>query len=128
MPALKIYLVENSPLIRQELIATLEELADVQVVGWADNEAAAVAWLTDPVNSPGLVIVDLHLDSGSGLGVLRALQHRAQRLCKVVLSNDTSPWVGRRCLELGADRVFDKSGDIEELLSYGLASARPHHG
>lgn len=128
MPPLKTYLVEDSPLIRQDLVATLEELAGVQVVGWASGETAAVGWLTDPAHDPGLVIVDLFLDDGSGLGVLRALHERHLPLRTVVLSNYATPEVRQRCLELGADRVFDKSGDIEDLLSYcrEAAASAPH--
>jgi DNA-binding NarL/FixJ family response regulator len=118
MPPLYTYLVEDSPLIRQDLTATLEELAGVQVVGWAGSESTAVAWLADASHLPGLVIVDLFLDDGSGLGVLRALRLRPSPLRVVVLTNYATPEMRQRCLELGAERVFDKSGDIEDLLQY----------
>ena len=42
---LKTYLVEDNPVIRESLIATLEELAPVVVVGTADDELTAVQWL-----------------------------------------------------------------------------------
>jgi DNA-binding NarL/FixJ family response regulator len=118
MPALNTYLVEDSPLIREDLVATLEELADVCVVGWASGERDAVGWLSNPAHEPGLVIVDLFLEDGSGLGVLRAMHQRSRPLRTVVLSNYATPEVRQRCLDLGAERVFDKSGDIEDLLSY----------
>jgi len=118
MHPLQTYLVEDSPLIRHDLVATLEELADVQVVGWASGERAAVGWLSDPDHQPGLVIVDLFLGDGSGLGVLRAMHQRSKPLRAVVLSNYANPEVRQRCIELGAERVFDKSSDIEELLAY----------
>lgn len=118
MPPLNTYLVEDSPLIRQDLVATLEELGGVCVVGWASGESAAVGWLANPEHDPGLVIVDLFLEDGSGLGVLRAMHQRAPRLRAVVLSNYATPEVRQRCLDLGAERVFDKSEDIEDLLSY----------
>jgi len=41
-----------------------------------------------------------------------------------VLSNYASADVRRRCLALGADRVFDKSAQIDDLLSY--CRALPH--
>ena len=34
---LRVFLVEDSPVIRENLVATLEEIARVQVVGWADE-------------------------------------------------------------------------------------------
>jgi DNA-binding NarL/FixJ family response regulator len=36
----------------------------------------------------------------------------------VVLTNFATPDMRRRCLQLGADRVFDKSAELEELLIY----------
>jgi DNA-binding NarL/FixJ family response regulator len=118
MLALKTYLVEDSPVIRESLIATLEELTPVQVVGWAADEATALAWLAAPAHEATLVIVDLFLQSGSGLGLLRAMAHLPSRLHWVVLSNYITPKIRALCTELGADRVLDKSGDVQDLAAY----------
>ena len=120
MPILKTYIVEDSPVIRESLIATLEELVPVKVVGTAEDEANAVAWLTRAGNEAGLVIIDIFLKSGSGLGVLRAANtlpaHNLRKM--VVLSNYATPDMRRKCLALGADRVFDKSHEIDALITY----------
>jgi DNA-binding NarL/FixJ family response regulator len=119
MPApLHTYIVEDSPVIRENLIATLEELVPVRVVGTAADEATALRWLGEPGQRVDLVIVDLFLERGSGLGVLRAAQalHPPYRL--VVLSNFATPDMRRTCLALGADRVFDKSNEIDALVLY----------
>ncbi len=36
----------------------------------------------------------------------------------MVLTNYATPDMRRRCAQLGADRVFDKSAELEELLAY----------
>ncbi|MBP6764597.1 MAG: response regulator [Rubrivivax sp.] len=118
MPPLKTYIVEDSAVIREDLIGTLEELAPVQVVGWAADEASAMRWLREPANEATLVIVDLFLRAGSGLGVLRASQALQRGLHLVVLSNFATPEMRRQCLALGAERVFDKSVDVDSLLGY----------
>jgi DNA-binding NarL/FixJ family response regulator len=118
MPPLKTYIVEDSPVIRENLIATLEELGPVQVVGMAEDETTAVQWLTRPSNQFDLVIVDIFLKGGSGLGVLRAAHTLRQPHKLVVLSNYATPDMRRKCLDLGADRVFDKSNDIDALVLY----------
>lgn len=118
MSELKTYIVEDSQVIRDSLIETLEELVPVEVVGTADNETTAVHWLSEPANAVDLVIVDLFLKQGSGLGVLRAAHALAQRCTMVVLSNYATADMRRKCLALGADRVFDKSNDIEALIQY----------
>ncbi len=115
---LKIYLVEDSPVIRESLIATLEELVPVKVVGTAEDEKTAVHWLSQATNQCDLVIVDIFLKSGSGLGVLRAVKAFAKGHALVVLSNYATMDIRRKCLELGADMVFDKSTDIDALIQY----------
>lgn len=124
MPALKTYIVEDSPVIRENLIATLEELVSIEVVGAAEDEASAVHWLGQPGNHADLVIVDIFLKAGSGLGVLKAAQsvltppteEAPYRL--VVLSNYATKEMRKTCLSLGADRVFDKSNEIDALILY----------
>ncbi|MEO8117732.1 MAG: response regulator [Rhodoferax sp.] len=118
MPQLKTYIVEDSPVIRESLIAALEELVPVEVVGTAEDELTAVQWLTRPSNQCDLVIIDIFLKGGSGLGVLRAVNGLAPRCNLVVLSNYATQDIRRKCLELGADRVFDKSNEIDGLLLY----------
>ena len=120
MPPLKTYLVEDSPLIRDNLAATLQELTGLEVVGWADNERTAIAWLSAAGRAVDLVIVDLFLKTGSGLGVLRARAGPWKDTpCHViVLTNYATAEMKRRCASLGADRVFDKSREIDSLVDH----------
>jgi DNA-binding NarL/FixJ family response regulator len=123
MHTLKTYIVEDSSIVRTGLIELLEEAAPVQVIGTAEDELTALGWIDQSGSLCDLVIVDIYLKGGSGLGVLKA----AAGVCKpakwVVLSNHASPEMRSRCLELGADCVFDKSNEIDELLVYCNALA-----
>jgi DNA-binding NarL/FixJ family response regulator len=124
MHPLTTYIVEDSPVIRENLIATLEELVPLHVVGFAEDEDGAVDWLLDADHGADLVIVDIFLKAGSGLGVLRAVQAMQTKRRMVVLSNFATPDMRRKCLELGADSVFDKSADIDALIDYCATLAR----
>ena len=115
---LRTFFVEDNPTIRENLIGTLEELAEVQAIGCAETEDEGKAWLTAHAAQWDLAIVDLFLRQGSGLGVLAACRDRASEQKMVVLSNYATPDVRRRCAQLGVDAVFDKSGDIEALVDY----------
>ena len=48
-------------------------LGPLEVLAWADNEEAALQWLSDPAHECELVLIDLFLRSGSGMGLLSAL-------------------------------------------------------
>lgn len=115
---LRTYLVEDNPTIRENLIATLEELADVEAVGIAETESAGTDWLQQNPNAWDLAIVDLFLRQGSGLGVLTACRERQPHQKIVVLSNYATPDIRSRCAQLGVDAVFDKSNEIDALMDY----------
>lgn len=117
MSQIKAFIVEDSPVIRENLVAALEEMAPIAVVGTAEDEAGAVSWLAQSENHCDLVVIDIFLKSGSGLGVLKAAAS-SPFLKLVVLSNYATPDMRRKCLELGADRVFDKSNEIDALILY----------
>lgn len=128
MHPIRTYIVEDSALIREQLVAALEEMLPLNVVGTAEDEAGALLWLAGGAQRADLVIADIFLKGGSGLGVLRALRALPHGGRVVVLSNFATPDMRRRCLDLGADRVFDKSHEIDALLLYcaslsGAASA-----
>jgi len=115
---LRTYLVEDNPTIRENLIATLEELADVEAVGIAEPESAGTDWLQQNPDAWDLAIVDLFLRQGSGLGVLTACRERQPHQKIVVLSNYATPDIRSRCAQLGVDAVFDKSNEIDALMDY----------
>lgn len=115
---LKTYIVEDNPTIRENLIATLEELASVDTVGTADTENEGKEWLNGNPEEWNLAIIDLFLKQGSGLGVLAACRDRKAWQKVVVLSNYATADIRQRCAQLGVDAVFDKSNEIDALVDY----------
>jgi DNA-binding NarL/FixJ family response regulator len=118
MSHLKTYIVEDSLVIRENLIATLEELAPIKVIGVAEDESTAVEWLRQPGVAVDLVIIDIFLKTGSGLGVIQAGAELSDAPKLVVLTNYATQDMRRKCFQLGADEVFDKSHDIDGLIQY----------
>jgi DNA-binding NarL/FixJ family response regulator len=117
------YLVEDNRTIRDNLIPALEDLAGARVLGMAETETDAAAWLAAHADEWQLLIVDLFLKEGSGLGVLKACHDRRAAQRAVVLSNFVSSDIRARCMALGADAVFDKSRDLEAFFEYCTQSA-----
>ena len=115
---LKTFIVEDNPTIRENLIGTLEELADVQIAATSDTENDAKIWMAANPDGWNLAIVDLFLKQGSGLGVLAACRNRTVRQKVVVLSNYATADIRQRCAQLGVDAVFDKSNEIDALVEY----------
>ena len=122
---LKTYIVEDNPTIRENLIATLEELAGVDAVGMSETENESKRWLSENLGRWDLAIVDLFLKQGSGLGVLAACRGRNSLQKVVVLSNYATNDIRQRCAQLGVDAVFDKSNEIDALVDYCIEQRRP---
>jgi DNA-binding NarL/FixJ family response regulator len=116
---LRVYLVEDAVSYRDRLSDFLSEPGEVEMVGSADTEDAAMHELR--ARRPDVVIVDLHLKAGSGIGVIASL--RALRPDPpptiVVLTNYALPEFEVACRARGANYFFDKStqfGAVKTLL------------
>ncbi len=117
LPALRVFLVEDSPHVRDLLLDFLNEPGEVEIVGYADNEAESVAAIiADPVDA---VIVDLKLREGSGMAVIEKL--RAAKFDKqpkiIVFTNHPFPEIRKRAMQLGADYFYDKSAEYDSVRS-----------
>jgi two-component system, OmpR family, response regulator len=112
----RVYFVEDSSTVRDNLIETLKELAHVEPVGATESEHEANRWLA--ANDWDLAIIDLFLREGSGMNVLDTCRARRPNQKVVVLSNHASRDVRWRCAQLGADAMFDKSTELEKLVDY----------
>ena len=122
-PELRVVLVEDSAMLRGMLCEMLAELDGVGVVAEAEDEAGALAALE--AQRPDLAIIDLELRTGSGLGVLRQLQAEPERYGRpraVVFSNYGHAPVRARCEQLGVERFFDKSFQLDELIDFVQAA------
>jgi DNA-binding NarL/FixJ family response regulator len=113
---LHVFLVEDSPIIRERLTESLSTPGRIEVVGHADTEHGAVAALK--TTDWDVLVLDLQLKQGTGLGVLKALAGSKPEGAKViVLTNYAIPQFRDRSVALGADFFFDKSREYYRVKS-----------
>jgi DNA-binding NarL/FixJ family response regulator len=122
---IRTFLVEDNAVIRANLTETLEVLAGVEVVGYAEGTEKACDWLTSHGDEWDLAIVDLFLADGSGLAVVDATQTRSKAQHVIVLSNYTTAPMREKCRVLGAQMVFDRSTQVVDLIDYCVGLATP---
>ena len=115
---LNVFVVEDNAEIREGLAGALEELTCVRVVGASPTEDEAAAWLAREPHSWDLLIVDLFLQKGSGIRLLQRVRRAMPHQKLIVFSNYVNAGVRKRCAQLGADAVFDKSTEIDSLVDY----------
>jgi DNA-binding NarL/FixJ family response regulator len=113
---LQVFIVEDSPLLRDRLDAAVVSAGGV-VVGHREAANDAIAGLATA--QPDLVIIDIQLRSGTGFEVLRALQTTGcdRSATKIVLTNHAIAEYRDRSFQLGADAFFDKSSETSQLLA-----------
>ena len=110
-PSLRVLLVEDSSLLAARLSELIRRLPDVDLIDTVESEADAVNRITTAL--PHVLILDLHLRSGSGFGVLRSLARDkgAQRPKIVILTNFGLPEYRREAESFGVEAFLDKSRD-----------------
>jgi DNA-binding NarL/FixJ family response regulator len=115
----RVLLIEDSPALRHLLSGMIEDIAGVEIIGEVDAEDQALAVIEQ--FHPDVAIIDLELNQGSGLNVLRqicAQPDRYQGVHAVVFSNHAHASVRERCRMLGASAFFDKTFQMDDLLDY----------
>lgn len=118
MKPLTAFIVEDSALLLRELSAELEQTSAINVVASSDSEGDALRRLRVTAEAYDLIVIDVFLKEGSGLRVLRDAKRLQTQARVVVLTNYATLDVRKRCISLGADRVFDKSRQLEEFIDY----------
>jgi len=116
---LPVYVVEDAVAFRERLADYLAEPGRIEMAGFADTEDEAVEFLRSEM--PDVVIVDLHLKSGNGIGVIAAVRAAQPEPPPtiVVLTNYAFPEFELACRSRGANYFFDKStqfGAVKALL------------
>lgn len=119
----KVYLVEDSPQIRERLLALFAGVSGARTVGYADNADAAIRDIL--AERPNAVVLDVSLAQGSGIDVLRALRAQAPEVDVYMLTNFATPQYRRLCDRLGAKGFFDKSTEFE-LVRDAIAARTVH--
>ncbi|HXO63855.1 MAG TPA: response regulator [Steroidobacteraceae bacterium] len=113
--ALRVLLVEDSSLLADRLAELIGRLPNVDLIETVATEEDAISHVAK--DQPDALILDLHLRSGSGFGVLRALASSGsgQRPKVVILTNFSLPEYRREAELYGVAAFLDKSRDYFQL-------------
>ena len=111
--ASRVFLVEDSALIRERLLALLQGVDGVEVVGDADSAAEAVDGIV--ATSADVVVLDIKLRNSSGLEVLKRIKHLMPNVAVVMLTNYATPEYRDACRQAGATHFLDKTNEFENL-------------
>jgi DNA-binding NarL/FixJ family response regulator len=110
---MRLLIADDSELIVDRLIASLESIKGVEIVetaGTVERASEAVRALR-----PDVVILDMQMPGGSGLDVLESMKRDQVRSVVIVLTNFAYPQYKRKCFASGANFFLDKSTEFDKV-------------
>lgn len=123
--SLKVFLAEDSAPIRERLHCVFAR-AHMDVVGEAATPEGAIDQIL--ALHPDVVVLDVQLEGGTGMQVLKAVRLADPKVAFVVFSNNSTSVYRSRYLKEGAAGFVDKSTEFDQLPNaVASAGARTVH-
>ena len=111
---MKVFMVEDSAVLRERLKRLLAEIPEVQVVGETGDAQVALAAILE--QRPDVVLLDIHILNGNGIDVLQRLKQERVAPAVIILTDYPYPEYRRVCLDAGADFFLIKSTEFEQIV------------
>ena len=111
---IKVFIADDSSVIRERLNALLSDLPRVEVIGEAGDAGETLKGIQEL--SPDVVILDIRMPGGNGIGVLKKIKKSDSSPVVIMLTNYPYLQYRKKCADLGADYFFDKSREFERII------------
>jgi DNA-binding NarL/FixJ family response regulator len=120
---MNIFIVDDSAIIRDHIVAMLGRITNTQVTGQADDAPEAIADIAR--HPPDLVVLDIALRTSNGMDVLRYVSQQLPATKVIVLSNHSEPESRELFMNAGAYQFFDKSLEFDKIRDAITTLANP---
>jgi two-component system response regulator DevR len=109
----RVYLVDDSELVRRRLVDMLSDIEDVEIVGQSGDPEEAEAEMRRL--SPDVVILDIKLPGKNGIEVLSDIRKDVPTPLVIMLTNYPYAQYRRECTDAGADYFLHKATEFEQI-------------
>jgi len=99
-PKIKVLLVDDHPLVQEWLTNLIKEEPEFEVCGQAGNAREALALVETA--RPRIVVVDISLEGGSGLGLIKDIKALHLKVDMIILSMHDEMLYAERAMRAGA--------------------------
>jgi YesN/AraC family two-component response regulator len=110
---IKVFIADDSLIVREHLVTMLDELAGIEIVGQAENVAEAISGIR--ILQPDVLILDIRMPGGTGIDVLQNIKQDEVAPMVIILTNYPYPGYRQKCLQAGADFFLDKSTEFDQI-------------
>ncbi|MBI4412635.1 MAG: response regulator transcription factor [Deltaproteobacteria bacterium] len=108
-----VFLADDSPILRTRLRELIADVANVEVVGEADNAQDAERFIREI--RPDVVIVDIRMPGGDGIGLMERIRRQNVQSLGIILTNYPFSQMRKKSFAAGADFFFDKSTEFDRV-------------
>ena len=111
---MKVFIADDSEILRKHLTNLLIEIPGVEIVGYGEDTESAISGID--TQKPDVVILDIRMPGAGGIYVLKTVRQNRPDLRIIVFTDYPYPQYRKKCLEEGTDYFFDKSSESEKLI------------
>lgn len=119
---MKVFIADDSEMVRESMIAMLSEIKEVTAFGQANDTIDAMEAITR--FKPDIAILDIQMPYGSGIEVLRRIKARKLPVTVIMYTGYPVPQYVKKCMDEGADFFFSKPKDFGKLIGVITAMAK----
>jgi DNA-binding NarL/FixJ family response regulator len=113
-PKIKILLVDDHPLVREGVANLINQQPDLEVCGEAGNEPQALELIG--TLQPAVAVVDISLENGSGLELIKNIKAMHPAVAMLALSMHDESLYAERALRAGARGYLMKSEAAKKVI------------
>ncbi|HTF27500.1 MAG TPA: response regulator transcription factor [Flavitalea sp.] len=110
---IRIFIVDDHPMVVEGMRSILTQMTDVEVAGHAMNAASCMGYFVN--NSADLVLLDINLPDQSGIDVCKALLKRKPELKVISLTNFDQLTYLQNMKDAGAKGYLLKNSSSDEI-------------
>jgi DNA-binding NarL/FixJ family response regulator len=110
----RIMVVDDHPVVRHGLIEIINRSTDMEVIGQA-GRASEAAQLIEQLR-PDLVVIDISLEDGSGIELIKQIKSRHPEVRMLVNSMHDEKLYAERALRAGAMGYINKEQSMEQIV------------
>jgi DNA-binding NarL/FixJ family response regulator len=114
-PKIKIFLVDDHPLVREWLTNLIQQQPDLVVCGESEDAPAALREIS--ATRPDVAIVDIALKEGSGIELIKSLRVVEPGVAVIVLSMHDERLYAERALRAGARGYIMKRETAKKVIT-----------
>ena len=111
---MKVFIIDDSEIVRDRLIVMLSEIKGIEITGQAQNAVTGIDLVREL--KPYAVVLDIRMPGElNGIQALQIIKSWSSPPRVIIMTNYPYTQYRKRCMEAGADYFLDKSTEFEKL-------------